>query len=324
MVDVLKRWREKINEKFFIYLFFVIVATLLWFLNALGRNYNGHVDVAVRYINFPKDKIIVGNLPKEFSLKVNSDGYTLLKYKLSKALIPVTFDLNAYNTRILAGSSTPKLFILTRFAKESISNQVGSDMEVLEISPDSIVFEYTDVVNKKVMIEPDINISYAQQYMVNGEITSTPDSITISGPEPVLDTIESIATKEISLTDVNQTVNKEVSLLIPDKILSAVKKVKVHIPVEKFTQASFTIPVEVENLPDSLKLKLFPSKIKVSCNVALSNYVKLQPELFQAVVDYNDIEKAENNRIRVEVTRSPSFISALNYYPQSLEFILEK
>ena len=75
-------------------------------------------------------------------------------------------------------------------------------------------------------------------------------------------------------------------------------------------------------MPDSLIVRTFPKEVNVTYFVALSDYDKVVPQLFEAVVDYN--ESIGQEKLNVKIVNSPDYIQSLRFNPKSVEFIIEK
>jgi hypothetical protein len=185
------------------------------------------------------------------------------------------------------------------------------------------VFVLSDIVKKLVKVKPVADLQLQQQYMIKGGIKTSPDSLKVKGPANVLDTLQYLPTETIELKSVNQTVEETVYLEIPKGLIVARKKVKVTIPVEQFTEANLNIPVRVKNLPDTVELKTFPEMVAVSFMVGLSDYNKIDKDMFEAVVDYEAVQPG-TDRLEVKIEEAPGFIKSLNYFPNSVEYILER
>ncbi len=100
-------------------------------------------------------------------------------------------------------------------------------------------------------------------------------------------------------------------------------EVDVNINIEKFTEGSHKIKLNVLNVPDSLIIRTFPKEITVTYFVALSDYEKVLPQLFEAVVDYNETVHQEN-KLQISIKNSPEYIKSLRFNPKSVEYIIEK
>ncbi|UCG27222.1 MAG: hypothetical protein JSV24_09625 [Bacteroidales bacterium] len=321
---IIQSRRIKFDRKLIVFLFFLLLSTIFWLLNELSKNSTTTITYPVMYTNLPRDKVLVREMPSRFDLLIEAPGFTLLKYTLSNRLVPLVFDLNAYSPRILSNASSEKYFILTSSARERIGRQLRSDVRILAILPDSLIMEFGDIVSKTVPVIPDLNIEFSKQYMLSGEIMTTPDSIIVSGPDVIIDTLRQVYTKHLDINQMNQTETRDVSIESIKNVTFSHKKVDVTIPIEQFTEAVLEVPIEKLHVPDSLVLKTFPGTITLACMVSLSNYDKLSPHLFRAVVDYEGIENNLSNKLKVSITKAPDYIRSVRFHPVNVEFIIEK
>ena len=322
--QILQHGRIKFDRKLIVFLFFLLLSTIFWFLNELSKNSTTTITYPVMYTNLPRDKILVRELPSRFDLLIEAPGFTLLKYTLSNRLVPLVFDVYAYAPRIMSSRDSEKYYILTSYARERLARQLRSDVQVLAISPDSLILEFGDIVRKTVPVIPDLNIEFSKQFMQSGDITVTPDSITISGPDVIIDTLRQVYTKHLEILQMDQTEIRDVAIESIKNVSFSHKKVDVTIPVEQFTEAVLEIPIENLHVPDTLVLKTFPGTITLSCMVSLSNYDKLSPHQFRAIVDYEGIENNISNKLKVSLAKTPDYIRSVRFHPINVEFIIEK
>jgi len=323
--DQFSRVKLKLDRRFLVFLFFLILSTIFWFLNELSKDNTTLIAYPVKYNNIPANKVLVRELPKEFNLLVRAGGFSLLKHKLTGRLTPIVFDISHYSYNISSDTSTSKFFILTSNSIARINQQFGSDLEVLDISPDTLVFEFDERYRKKVPVRSNIKVEFGKQYMPGGKIVSEPDSVTISGAGIVIDTIDFVETELQEFTEVEQDLQKNIGLIPIERVDFSTRKVMINVPVERFTEARFNVPLDVINIPDTLVLKTFPGTINVTCRVPLSEYDKLTVNLFRAVVDYSVVESGNHtNKLKVKLTSAPDYVTNIQIYPISVEFIVEK
>ena len=66
--DAFKRLAQKIKDKvsqeFLTYLVFLLIAIVIWYLNALNKDYTSDLKLAVKYTDLPEDKILVNTPPE--------------------------------------------------------------------------------------------------------------------------------------------------------------------------------------------------------------------------------------------------------------------
>ena len=59
----------------------VIIATVLWFLNALNKEYTTEISYPIKYTELPKGKLLVSEPPKEMTLTIKAHGFAPLQHQ---------------------------------------------------------------------------------------------------------------------------------------------------------------------------------------------------------------------------------------------------
>lgn len=313
----------KSDKRIFVFLIFLSIATIFWFLNQLEKEYETEVSLPVRYTNFPNDKILINDLPKFFSIRVKAYGYKLLEFKISNKFLPFVIDVNSITMRLYSRQDYVKFYSLTKNIADKIEQQLSSELQIISIQPDTLFFDFAERIYKKVPVVSKLNPIPASQYMIKGNIVLNPDSITISGASPIIDTINQVYTKKVEIKDLVKNYTDEIPLEKFNNVDYSNEQVEISITIEKYTEGNLKVPLHVKNVPDSLVLRTFPNDITVSYFVALSDYDKVLPQFFDAIVDYNDIN-IKNNKAKVRITNSPEYIRSLRFYPQTVEYIIER
>jgi hypothetical protein len=318
-------YREKANfkKRLAVFSLFLVISAILWFLLKLSHEYSDELVYPVRYSNLQKGKIITGTPPEKISVKVKAYGYTLLRYKFTSYSYPLNIDLKELKPNQGKNSSS-QFCVSTTQQFSSISTQLGKDMDVLDVFPDSICLELEDVVEKNVRVVPNLSLTFARQYMLAGNIEVEPGEITISGPAAILDTINELKTQPVSLNLLAG--NKKIILNIPQvkQVFMPNSEVEVFIPVEKFTEVMLNVPIIPLNVPPSYDAILLPAEIQLRCNVTLSKYFKLKPSNFRAVCNISDTGSMEGNKLKVLLENHPDFVSRVSFEPLYVDYILKK
>ena len=316
--------KNAFRKKAMIFSFFLLLSVIFWFMNALSKNYTTDIKYPVVYRKFPDDKVLIGDLPEYLTLNVNAHGYTLLRYSLSSRNIPLVFNVRSFYLNQSTRQDSSVYYIETRYAREYFAKQLSSEFQILEIKPDSLYFRFARVVSKKIPVFVDLTYLLDKQLIIRSNPEVVPDSVLISGPDYIIDTLYQVSTKksDIGLIKQNASVNLELNKPKNTKLMP--EQVTVKFDVEKFTEKTLQIPIEVINMPDTTKLKTFPSIVKVTCQVGLSEYDKLHASMFSAVVDFAEAQTGLSNKIVVEITRQPEFIKSLKYTPRTVEYLIEK
>ncbi|MCK7529938.1 MAG: hypothetical protein MZV63_02195 [Marinilabiliales bacterium] len=97
---------------------------------------------------------------------------------------------------------------------KSFSKQLHADFEILSIHPDTLFFGYDKLVTRSMAVMPDLDVELAAGNKVI--IVPDPDSITVTGPAHILDTLERYSHTASSVTSrMDENFKVEVPLEYP-------------------------------------------------------------------------------------------------------------
>ena len=312
------------NRKLYVFLFCLSLSCFFWLLNALSKTSTTEIVFDVSYVNQPIDKVVLNELPNQLKIKIKGFGYDLMAYKLRLSRPRVKVDLSrlgGFNNGIESNTLASTSF------SNYITNQLGEQIEIRDIYPDSIRFLFDKRIEKKLKIIPNTNLKFKRQFQLFGDILVKPAITSVSGPASVLDTMTEIYTKELTLTELTETTTKSIGFNSDYDLMKLSfnpKKVLLHIPVEKFTESSVMVNIKSINVPDSFQIKAIPSEIEVKFLIPLSKMASLQRAKFSAEIDYNKINDNFNHKLKVELTKYPTYIQSLTLNPRKVEYILKK
>lgn len=312
--------RIKNDRRIVIFALCLFIATALWFLNSLSKDYNTTISYPVKFVNSPQNMFLTSDQPAKFQLKVNAHGFSLLRHKLSLSFSPIVLDLAAIRqekdgNRNIVTVQTQNLISL-------ISEQVSSEITITDISPQVLTLIFDSLETKTVPVAANIKTNFKPQFYQNDTITATPGSIQISGPASVLDTIQKLETEYIEIKDIDTDFKKTVRVTHPENTSISEEKIKIKIPVERFTEKEISLPIQVKNKPEDTNIKLFPSEVKVAFLVGMSEYENITAADFRAFVDYNEADH-DTETLEINIGSKPAFIQMLRISPQAVEFLIE-
>lgn len=298
----------------------LLIATSLWFLNVMGKDYNTSLTYSVKYVN-PPDNLFLANIPpSKLELNVQAHGFTLLRHKLAFSFSPIVLDLSAISQAIESDNNeyrVPSENLIRR-----IGPQVSKEITINDISPQSISLVFDSLNTKKVPVLPNVDLKFKSQFFLKGIVESKPDSLVITGPTAVLDTLTILQTDKVTFEGLDKSIERSVSVAHPNNTKILPEKVTVNIPVEKFTEKELTLPVQIIHLPEDVNLKLFPPNVAVTVMVGLSEYEEVSSGDFTATVDYNQALAGENH-LEVSVETNMEYIQLMKVVPNSIEYLIE-
>lgn len=301
----------------------VAISAGFWFLNALSKTYTAEIEVPVQYYNFPNNRNFSGILPEKFEMTVRAHGFTILRHKLSFLFGPLEFNVNEMtNERMTEPKRTRFAFPSRQFLTE-LSYQMSNDLEILNMTPDTLFFSYGEMIQKQVKIKPLVKVDLKKQYQISGEIKANPREILVSGPRQMVDTLQFVPTVTRSFNAVDKTISEKAEIAPVSGLFFDHKSVTIEIPVDEYTEAQQSVPVTLTDAPKDLKVKLFPARIKISFLVGLSQFSEIHPENFELTVSYSEIEKGAQ-RLPVKIVSAPAFLYDVKINPEEIEYLIEK
>lgn len=324
------KWMERYaemrsNQRLYVFLICLFIATAFWFLNAFTKDYDTVVDVPIRYINFPKDKILHNKLPETLGINVEAFGFDLLAVNLGRSLDTVEVDCRSL--KLQRSGAREYAYYSTRMLREEIAKRLNSEIKVQGIVQDSIAFIMEPRLVSVVPVRHQVTVEMEKQYILDGIVETRPARVKVSGPKSMIDTLRVIRTEVRAYTDTKERVEEMVPLILPGEpgvLITEPASVQVIVPVDRFTEGTIELPIEIYNLPDSLEMNLYPDKYKVVYQVALNKYDKVSADDFKVSVDYHEIVGGSATTLKVHLEAYPSFVHPVLQTPEKVEYILKK
>lgn len=296
-----------------------------WLLNALGNKYTTTIKLNVEYKNNPKDFVIINDLPNVLFVKVKGLGFDLLGYKLKFDKSPLIIDLLEVRGINNLNSKFNSIVDFSVY-KSFISNELGNQIEVDQLSPEKVDVLLDKQSTKLIKIEPVLTINFENQYQLDGEIKIKPAVVSVTGPKSVLDTLQNVYTEDVSFNGLEENTTLEVSLnenYRSQRLSFDLNKVIVFIPVEKFTESTINIPINYINVPDSIELKAIPNEVQLKFMTPLSKLSNLTQSKFNVNVDYSNANE-KYGKLKVSLTKYPDYLKSIIIKPSKVEYILKK
>lgn len=318
--EYLKLEKIKNDKRIVVFMVCLLIATGLWFLNALSKDYTTTISYPVKYVNAPSRQFLANTPPTKIELKVDAHGFTLLRHKLSLSFSPIILNLTNITKNIETQDGTyliPSSSLLRR-----IRSQVSNEITILEIQPDVIPLFLDSLKTKTVPVLADVELNFKTQFNLKSPVWLDPAEVKITGPSAVIDTIKQLQTEAERFDDLDETIEKYLDVLHPPKTDVSPEKVVITVEVEKYTEKVLRVPILIRNKPDDVNIKLFPSEVNVTCLVGFSEFEDVTANDFSAYVDYEEVSQNTSN-LHVTIERKSSYIQVANTSPEAVEYLIE-
>lgn len=320
----IKVFNLKKDNRPVIFLLCVIVSTILWLVSVLGKSYEVEVSIPIKYTNLPKDKVLVNEPPRKINVLLKSYGFTLLRHKIQLTINPINFNVKQFTLNMMDNANQTDFSLNLNNYLPQISKQVSSEINLLKISPEKINFKFDQIVSTKKKVIQNFELQFNTHYFLSDSISFIPDSIIVSGPKSIVDSICCIETKHIVFNNINSTINKNnIKLQEIKQVKFDRKKITTNIPVSLYTEYNAEINIEKLNVPDSLNMIILPPKVKVKCLVPVEKYSNINNTSFIFSVNFDQINP-KSRKYTVNALRTPKYIKSLTYTPLEVDFLLQK
>lgn len=269
--------RKKIN----IFIGAALFSFILWGSISLSDAYYTTFDVALGVVDFPEGYSTGSKLPDKVSLKVRGQGWKLVsaqigadtEYKISVNSDSGKKDISLYNNL-------------------PINQWAVSELEVIDITPDTISLFVERIVSKKLKVVLDLDLDFNPGYGLAEEIKQLPDSVIVSGPMSFVKYLNEIKTVNTSLFNLSDQLEKNIFLPAYSGVSYSSDFVKVNLNVQRIVDKELNeINVDVLDVPADKDVLLLPNKIGCSVRGGIEVLGKLNKDQFRAYVYYDDIVK---------------------------------
>lgn len=305
------------NKKINIFLLFFLLAFIILIFTKLSKEYTNTIAFSIDKTNVPQEYVILNNSDSILNITLQTHGFKWLEYYLSKPKVTIDFikDVNKNDSSFIWKKSIAYL---------NSTDEFGAQVNLVNISPERLVFKFDVNLVKKTPVYLNSNIKFSPGFDVSDAYNIEPDSVLVIGPKVVASKIDSIGTQMVNLTEVKSDINQEVMLKLPEgsnELIFSSPSVTLNAKVEKFTEGSLKIPVLIKNVPDSITIKHFPKFVNVIYYTSLKNFNDITAKDFKVECDYSKLEN-EQSFLIPELTKAPKFVKNVKINQQHIEFII--
>src|SRR5574344_24145 len=317
-IVVLRRLRLiKLNRDFPVFLIFLGISIIFWFMQSIQEAAEVTLTYPLKVIDLPENVVYTSNMPSEVSVTYTSKGWNAFYYKFMKNdNHELTISFKEINQK------SGRLVIETNTLRRAVMHVKPQGMTFKATSPSKIEVYYSNGQHKRVPVVFNGHVSTTSGRYECGTIF-TPDSVDIYAPQHVYGTINSIKTENATFTNLEDTLETRMALLVPRGAKAIPDSIDVRVCVDIFTDKTLQVPLYSENVPSNKIIRTFPLRATVTFLVSSTLYDNISADDFLLVVDYNET-RSDNKRCRVHVRQKPANIRNVRISPASVEYVIEQ
>lgn len=303
--------KRRLRRRILIFLVCVFLAAAFWILNILGKSYKFELESKIAFENLPEDKALSLEQAPIVLFTVEGTGWNFLKSKMQFLKDTLTFDLRKTNSKDEIDLNKALL---------DFEKQWDSKLKIVNVFPSKIIFNLEQKKIRKLPIRVQSNISFKENYNISSPITISPDSVYVKGPIELIKKLNYVETEPVVLQKLDKSVqlNVKVNAQKYPNIIFSNNDLKLHVPVEQFTENIIEIPININQEEINSEILLFPSVCQVKFKVALSEYPNIIAQSFRVFAERN---KHLSNRLSLRLVSQPEFIKDVEIIPETVEYL---
>jgi len=301
-------------------LFFLLLSVFLWLLINLSKDgFTAWVYYPVSYVEAPEGFRLVNEPPSSLRVNLKGRGFDIIKCKF-KSLDPLPIPLGD-----VVLNDTNTYLLNTEQQRSIIAEELGDDIVVSQVIPDQVDLRFSAIKQKKFKVHLNYKKNFSKFKSLYRSPDIRPDSITIWGTEEELAEIDSIDTELIKLNPDEDSLSLIAALDLPR--LSGLEfshdQVRVKLLFTSLTEGSLEVPVRIKNIPENYEVTLIPKKVKVTYQVPINDFAKIEAQDFECFVDLRNLDK-HPEFLTVKVKTVPDLVRSYSLDPVRVEYIITK
>lgn len=291
---------------------------LAWLISQLSESYTDQITFKLNYVNVPDSLLLMNASQENVTLTVRGNGWKFLGSKFSSGTLDIDLGKVSLNKN--------RFFLRERDYVEQLSSAIPEAMSIVRVNSDTLFFDFSRLVSKKVPVVPALELNLAQNFLLEKELEIIPDSIVLTGPEQELDTLKEIMTESIELGEVSESFTRTLQLVRPETLQQtrlSQGEVQLSAEVFRFSEKIIEVPVQVINLPEGTQIRTFPNTVEVLCKARLERLKEISASDFRAEADLEEVQ--DNSAfLAVRLVHQPDGVPSIQLLQRQVEYILKR
>ena len=307
----LKQNIKKRNYKAFIFILFFTM--LIWLFVQMSKSYDDSISLSITLKEVPVN-IIIENPVHSLEVDIQQTGFKILSMSLFNSSMDINFNqLDSLNNRFI--------YVTEKHRKE-ISKSLNLKPRDIQMSMDSLVYKHFRLATKTLKVKPNFKVDFAIGYDSTATFVFEPQFVKVSGNDSILNTIEHIYTKPKDFKKVSDTLQGSIGIQTIDSVSINYfdTEVDYFIPVSKFTEGSFEIPIEVSQTGTNQDIVIFPKTVNVNFKTSLANFERIDESGFKVVAKYIPSE----DFMILELVEQPKWVKNITLDSFKVDYLIKK
>jgi hypothetical protein len=295
-----------------------IISLVSWLSIKLSKKYQHNFTLNYEIKSIPSNFSLKPNQANSIIINIKTNGFKLLG--LAKSLKKTNYIIDFHNINYKKNTKDGILKIPTEFIVSLYNQQFLENVEIINFSPDTLYYELSELISKKVPIKTVFKIPESQA-IFEAECITLPDSVSISGNKSEIDTIHFIKSETIDIMVFNKQEIQNIKLLSPSKNIRLSKN-EIDVRLSNPEKIIIKINLNIHNSMDK-EFKYIPENklVTIEYETDIHQICQHIPDSFH--VEMNLHEKFDNN-VPIRISKQPHNIKIHKITPHQTRFSKEK
>lgn len=300
------------------FLLCVLLAFSVWLLHNLSLSYTDVVEIPVIAESNIEGHSATSADEAQIVARCKCSGFYLVRHNFIGKDQPKTVKFNPQDLHFKEGET----FYMTDSDLQSYTQQIfGSGVAVESFVSREVQFRFPEEFNKKVPVKAVQLVTFRPQYIARSEMKLSQDSVMVYGEPSRIDGIESILTKQITLSDLKRSAHGVVKLDNPGGVRLSVNEVDYALDVVRYVEVSDRFTIEVRNVPAGINLSVYPGTVDVVAR-CLFPYDANPLDKMTFYVDYDEFANSLTGKCVVRCDDFPEDLISYKVDPEVCECML--
>lgn len=307
-----KRLRTTVRKDRIILAICLVIASIFWFFNKMSKTYTAERTYRLEY-ELREDEVFTDLPPEELTVTLRGRGWDLLNNLFQGDERMITLSPEGYGGGLINESQLRARLIAT----------IDRNLDLLRIDQEFIYINVEQAYEMRLPIHPRFELEFAEEHHLADLIQLSPDSVTLMGPASKMTELARYPTVPLRLKNLSDSYRGRVALVnppVPQMTLDTTTT-EVFIPVERFVEKTFFVPVTVRNAPVDT-LTTFPVNVQLTATVGLQHFDSVQTQDFTIYADLAGVAPdGNNNTAPLMLENRPHGVRSVSFFPRSVEFL---
>ncbi len=310
------------------YLLIVASISLLWVSTVMSDQQNYPMSYVVQWHGIDTARYVVLQADTLLHAMLRSNGY----YALSRSLNHDIKYLQIPVDSMAQSNPNRDTFTISINARSAIlaNNQRSNLMGISEVQSEKEMLHIRLAERHRKSFVPrldKVDYVFAPQFGLAGAPHLQPDSVVLYGSRKSLDKITQVQALPTTVANISKSGYYRLALDSAawqqySDVRCSDAAVSLYIPVQRFTEKTFEVPLQVVGTEGTMKMNLYPSSVQLSAWVPVNEYDNLRVRDFYATVCYDGTSSDSVLRVRLE--QYPSSVRVKNIEPKMVKYVIIK